>query len=124
MSALKPAHRSAFKNRRDAHAARGAYRNQSTLGLGLIENFRQRRDYSPTGGGEWMPDGEAASLHVQFGSVNRPQSSRQLKFVAAIRGVRPGLQGAQHLAGERLVYFVEIKVLKLQLRIAQHAGNC
>src|SRR5580692_201089 len=91
-SIVRPQASSAFENRGDAHAARGANRNQPPLGLRLVENLRQRGDNSCTGGRERMTDGEAASLHVQFGAVDRAQRARQLQLVAAIRRVRPGLQ--------------------------------
>ena len=76
--------------------------------------FRERGDDARAGRSERMADREAASLHIESGSINGAESARQLQLVAAENRVGPGLECAQHLSGESLVNLVEVEVLELR----------
>src|SRR5579863_6645949 len=114
---------STLENGRNTHAAGGADRDQSALGPGFIENFRERGDDARAGRGEWVTDRKAASLHVEFGPIDGAEGSRQSQVVAAEYGIGPGLERAQYLPRESLVDLVEIEILERKVRVTQHPGH-
>src|SRR5260370_18434729 len=111
---------STLENGRNAHAAGGADRDQSALGPGFIENFREGGDDASAGRGERVADRKAASLHVEFGPIDVAEGSRQSQLVAAEYGIGPGFECAHYLPRESLVDLVEIEILTRPSPVTHH----
>jgi hypothetical protein len=66
---------------------------------------------------------QAATAYVHLAAVDRAQRCVEPEPLAAEHRVFPGLQGAQHLACERLVDFVEVEILQPQIGAFEHARD-
>src|ERR1700683_3693029 len=93
---------SALYDRRDAHAARRAHRDQAAPRVRVeCEDLGKRREDARAGGRERMTKGDAAALHVQPGAIDAAKSRRQSQHVTAVIRRLPRLERAQHLGGQR-----------------------
>src|SRR6185437_15481847 len=79
MTVLRP-----LEDRGDAHAAGGADRDQPTTGAFLFQQLRQRRHDARAGGGKRMADGEARSVHVDPGRIDRTERRIEAEPAPAI----------------------------------------
>ena len=52
-----------------------------------------------------------------------PRTAGQPELLAAKSGIVPGLERAQYLAREGLVYFVEVEIREVEIRVLQHARH-
>src|SRR5688572_1702200 len=112
--------RSALEDRRYAHTARRADRNQPATVAAPGELLGERRNDTRAGGGKRMPDGEAAAVDVEFRAIDRPERSVEAELVTGELGRLPRLERAQDLRGEGLVDLVEIEVREREPRISEH----
>src|SRR5437763_13110575 len=77
--------RSALDDGGDSHAPGGADRDQSALRACVAgEDLGERREDPRAGGGEGMPDADAAALHVELGAIDAAERRGQSQHVAAV----------------------------------------
>src|SRR6202142_2991590 len=109
---------SALNDRRDAHAAGRANRDEAALAVGFVERLCERRENSSSARRKRMAKCEASAIDIELCPVDRAERRALPELVAAKRAVFPSSESAQHLAGERLVNLVEIELLQRPVGIA------
>ncbi len=87
------------------------------------KQFREVADDARARRGERVADGEARSLDVELGAIDRAERPVEAELLLAVDGILPGLQRGDHLRGERLVDLVEVEVLQRQSGARDHAGH-
>src|SRR5262245_38643026 len=112
-----------LENRRNAHAARGADRDEPAAAAALLEQLRERADEPRTGGRERMPDRDAAALDVELRAIDCAECGRLAELRSTVVVRLPRLQRAEHLRGERLVNLIEVEVLEPQARALEQPRN-
>src|SRR6266545_1399017 len=92
---------SALQDRRHAHAACGANRDQSAAGAALGKLFGERADDARARRRKRMSQRDAATFWIELGPINASERPNPLQLSAAIFCRLPGLERAKHLRGKR-----------------------
>src|ERR1700736_5953439 len=80
---------SAFQNRSHSHASGGANRNQAAFGAGIMrEQLRKRCEDARAGGGEGVPERDAAAFDVEARAID---GAERLFFPEEVPAVVLGL---------------------------------
>src|SRR6266571_3154677 len=103
---------SALQDRRHAHAARRADRDQSAAGAALGKLFGERTDDARARRRKRVSQRDATALRIELGPIDAAQRPGPLQLRAAIFLRFPGLERAEHLRGKRFVNFVDIEILQ------------
>src|SRR5437016_12271498 len=113
--------RLALDDRRDAHAAGCADRDQRATATAGSELLRGGSDDARAGGRERMAERDARPLRIELRAIDGAQRRAPSQAITAVPLRLPGLERAKHLRGERLVDLVDIEVLQLEPRAIEHA---
>src|SRR5215831_15614733 len=105
---------SALEDRRHAHAACSADRDESAPRAALLQLLGERGDDARPGSGEGMSQRDAASLGIELRTIDRAQRPVATESLPAILFRFPRSKGAQHLCRERFMDFVDIEVLQCE----------
>src|SRR5712671_1869028 len=109
---------SPFLDRFDQHGAAqtaaDADGGDAALGVVSLQCLQEVKDDPGAGGADRVPEGDRASIDIQFAFLELAQGALQAELLATVFIVPPRRQAAEHLRGEGLVYFPVVEIVEME----------